>query len=71
MRQVIVNEATAHETQDFLHKRLQAIKNQRSSGDNEDLALVIGELENKLRESPLPSGSDLLLEKTAAASLLL
>lgn len=31
------------DTQEFIHKRLQAIKNQRTSGDNEDLALVIGE----------------------------
>lgn len=30
------------ETSEFIHKRLQAIKNQRTSGDNEDLALVIG-----------------------------
>lgn len=42
MNLVIVNETTSHETEQFLSKRLQAIKNQRSSGDNEDLALVIG-----------------------------
>jgi phospholipid-transporting ATPase len=40
--QVVVNEETAHETEQFLNKRLQAIKNQRTSGDNEDLALIIG-----------------------------
>lgn len=40
--QVIVNEETAHETEDFLTKRLNAIKSQRNSGDQEDLALVIG-----------------------------
>ncbi|KAI0799980.1 phospholipid-translocating P-type ATPase [Fomes fomentarius] len=41
MNLVIVNEETAHETQDFLTKRLDALKNQRSTGDQEDLALVI------------------------------
>ena len=40
--QVIVNEETAHETQDFIRKRLSALKSQRSTGDQEDLALVIG-----------------------------
>lgn len=39
---MIVNEETAHETEDFLTKRLNAIKSQRNSGDQEDLALVIG-----------------------------
>ena len=39
---VIVNEGNAHDTQDFLTKRLSAIKNQRSTGELEDLALVIG-----------------------------
>lgn len=39
---VIVNEENAHDTQDFLTKRLSAIKNQRSTGELEDLALVIG-----------------------------
>jgi phospholipid-transporting ATPase len=37
-----VNEETAHGTQEFLNKRLSAIKNQRSTGELEDLALVIG-----------------------------
>ncbi len=37
-----MNEETAHETQDFITKRLSALKNQRSAGDQEDLALVIG-----------------------------
>lgn len=43
--QVIVNEETAHGTEEFLSKRLAAIKNQRSTGDLEleDLALVIGD----------------------------
>ncbi|KAI0645334.1 phospholipid-translocating P-type ATPase [Trametes meyenii] len=41
MNLVIVNEETAHETEDFLTKRLSAIKNQRNTGDQEDLALVI------------------------------
>lgn len=40
--QVIVNEENAHDTQEFITKRLSAIKNQRSSGELEDLALVIG-----------------------------
>lgn len=40
--QVTVNEETAHDTQEFLNKRLSAIKNQRSTGELEDLALVIG-----------------------------
>lgn len=41
---MIVNEETAHGTEEFLSKRLAAIKNQRSTGDLEleDLALVIG-----------------------------
>jgi hypothetical protein len=39
---VIVNEENAHDTQEFLTKRLSAIKNQRSTGELEDLALVIG-----------------------------
>lgn len=41
MNMVIVNEENAHDTQDFLTKRLSAIKNQRSTGELEDLALVI------------------------------
>ncbi|KAI0656709.1 phospholipid-translocating P-type ATPase [Cubamyces menziesii] len=41
MNLVIVNEETAHGTEEFLTKRLNAIKNQRNSGDQEDLALII------------------------------
>ncbi|KAH0831015.1 Ca-transporting ATPase [Lanmaoa asiatica] len=41
MNLVIVNEVTAHETAEFISKRLNAIKNQRSSGEQEDLALII------------------------------
>ncbi|KAJ7350407.1 calcium transporting ATPase [Mycena albidolilacea] len=41
MNLVIVNEETAHDTQQFLAKRLSAIKSQRSTGELEDLALVI------------------------------
>ncbi|KAF8160853.1 calcium transporting ATPase [Crassisporium funariophilum] len=41
MNMVIVNEENAHDTQEFLTKRLSAIKNQRSSGELEDLALII------------------------------
>ena len=40
--QVIVNEENAHDTGEFLDKRLSAIRNQRNSGDVEDLALIIG-----------------------------
>lgn len=40
--QVIVNEDNAHATKEFLTKRLIAIKNQRKSGEQEDLALIIG-----------------------------
>ena len=39
---VIVNEENAHNTKEFLTKRLTAIKNQRTSGELEDLALIIG-----------------------------
>ncbi|KAJ7782793.1 Ca-transporting ATPase [Mycena metata] len=41
MNLVIVNEQTSHDTQQFLAKRLSAIKSQRSTGELEDLALVI------------------------------
>ncbi|EGO00863.1 hypothetical protein SERLA73DRAFT_167084 [Serpula lacrymans var. lacrymans S7.3] len=41
MNLVIINEENAHDTQDFINKRLSAIKNQRSTGELEDLALVI------------------------------
>ncbi|KAJ7928501.1 aminophospholipid-transporting P-type ATPase [Mycena leptocephala] len=40
--QVIVNEDNANDTQQFISKRLSAIKSQRSTGELEDLALVIG-----------------------------
>ncbi|GAA5974373.1 hypothetical protein JCM11641_005241 [Rhodosporidiobolus odoratus] len=39
--QVIVNEENAHDTRDFLIKRLEAVKNSRTAGDFEELALVI------------------------------
>lgn len=38
-----MNEENAHDTQDFINKRLAAVKNQRSTGEMEDLALIIGE----------------------------
>ncbi|KAJ3570909.1 hypothetical protein NP233_g4104 [Leucocoprinus birnbaumii] len=41
MNLVIVNEDSAQDTQEFLEKRLSAIKNQRNTGDVEDLALII------------------------------
>ncbi|KAI6112036.1 Ca-transporting ATPase [Pisolithus croceorrhizus] len=41
MNLVIVNEETSHDTSEFISKRLSAIKNQRSTGELEDLALII------------------------------
>jgi phospholipid-transporting ATPase len=40
--QVIVNEDNAHDTKDNIERRLTAVKSQRSSGELEDLALIIG-----------------------------
>ena len=40
--QVIVNEANMHDTKDTIERRLTAVKSQRSSGELEDLALIIG-----------------------------
>ncbi|KIK92679.1 hypothetical protein PAXRUDRAFT_829729 [Paxillus rubicundulus Ve08.2h10] len=41
MNLVIINEETTHDTAEFISRRLTAIKNQRSSGEQEHLALVI------------------------------
>ncbi|GAA6019012.1 hypothetical protein JCM10207_006287 [Rhodosporidiobolus poonsookiae] len=41
MSLVIVNEDNAHDTRDFISKRLEAVKNSRNAGDFEELALVI------------------------------
>ncbi|CAA7261647.1 unnamed protein product [Cyclocybe aegerita] len=41
MNLVIVNEENARDTEEFLTKRLSAIKSQRSTGELEDLALII------------------------------
>lgn len=41
MNLVIINEETAEATNDFITRRLTAIKNQRSTGELEDLALII------------------------------
>ncbi|KAF6760166.1 calcium transporting ATPase [Ephemerocybe angulata] len=41
MNLVIINEENAQDTAEFITKRLSAIKNQRSTGELEDLALVI------------------------------
>ncbi|KAG8901247.1 hypothetical protein FRB99_005456 [Tulasnella sp. 403] len=41
MNLVIVNEENAHDTKEFISKRLIAIKNQRKTGEQEDLALII------------------------------
>jgi hypothetical protein len=55
--QVIVNEENAHDTKDFIEKRLAAIKSQRSSGEIEDLALIIGPcLHSLLSEGNAHSG---------------
>jgi phospholipid-transporting ATPase len=40
--QVIVNEGTMHDTKGCIERRLIAVKSQRSSGELEDLALIIG-----------------------------
>jgi phospholipid-transporting ATPase len=40
--QVVVNEENAHDTKDNIERRLTAVKSQRSSGELEDLALIIG-----------------------------
>lgn len=40
--QVIVNEDSAALTEEFLTRRLNAIKSQKNTGEQEDLALVIG-----------------------------
>ena len=42
MNLVIVNENTMLDTKDTLERRLSAIKSQRSTGELEDLALIIG-----------------------------
>lgn len=47
MNLVIINTESASETNDLLSKRLFAIKNQRLGGDVEELALVIGALNNQ------------------------
>lgn len=76
MNLVIVNEETAHETQQFISKRLQAIKNQRSTGELEDLALIIGECsEVEYRSCVLTRPSDgksltFALEKEISKSFL-
>ncbi|TFY79586.1 hypothetical protein EWM64_g4423 [Hericium alpestre] len=41
MNLVIINEETLHDTKEYLDRRLTAIKNQRSTGELEDLALII------------------------------
>ncbi|GAA5877115.1 hypothetical protein JCM8547_008961 [Rhodosporidiobolus lusitaniae] len=41
MSLVIVNEDNAHDTADFITKRLEAVKNSRNAGDFEELALII------------------------------
>ncbi|GAA5828011.1 hypothetical protein JCM11251_005690 [Rhodosporidiobolus azoricus] len=41
MSLVIVNEDNAHDTHEFITKRLEAVKNSRNAGDFEELALII------------------------------
>ncbi|EPQ26729.1 uncharacterized protein PFL1_05708 [Pseudozyma flocculosa PF-1] len=41
MNLVIINEETQHDTHEFLTKKLAAIKNQRTAGEQEELALII------------------------------
>ncbi|KAE8224390.1 hypothetical protein CF319_g2705 [Tilletia indica] len=41
MNLVIVNEETSQDTANFLRKKLEAIKSQRSAGEQEELALII------------------------------
>jgi IS1 family transposase len=41
-KKVIVNETNARDTQEIMTKRLTAIKNQQSTGELEDLALIVG-----------------------------
>jgi phospholipid-transporting ATPase len=43
--QVIVNESNMHDTKDTIERRLTAVKSQRSSGELEDLALIIGDVD--------------------------
>ncbi|KAG6889115.1 hypothetical protein C0995_003684 [Termitomyces sp. Mi166 len=62
---IIVNEETARETEQFLTKRLDAIKNQRNSGELEDLALIIG------RVSPLQKALVVKLVKKNQKAILL
>ena len=39
---MVVSEKTAHETAEFISRRLSAIRSQRSSGKLKDLALITG-----------------------------
>ncbi|KAF8309112.1 Ca-transporting ATPase [Clavulina sp. PMI_390] len=56
MNLVIVNEENAHDTAEFITKRLNAIKSQRNSGELEDLALIIdGKSLTFALEKPLSS----------------
>lgn len=48
-----MNEENALDTRDFLTKRLEAVKNSRSAGDFEELALVIGETGLRFARSSL------------------
>jgi phospholipid-transporting ATPase len=72
---VIINEENAQETKDFITKRLTAIKNQRKSGELEDLALIIGKSAHNLRIRGLRADLDgksltFALEKDIAKTFL-
>jgi phospholipid-transporting ATPase len=53
MNLVTINEETAQATEDFITKRLTAVKSQRSTGEQEDLALIIGMRASLLKLSEL------------------
>ena len=53
-----MNEDNAHSTKEFINKRLAAIKNQRKTGEQEDLALVIGALHSIQCMTPLNMSTD-------------
>jgi hypothetical protein len=51
--QVIVNEGTMHDTKQSIERRLIAVKSQRSSGELEDLALIIGTVLHNQSHMPM------------------
>jgi phospholipid-transporting ATPase len=57
MNLVIVNEESAHDTAEFISKRLSALRNQTSSGEQEELALIIGARPCFVSRSKRPHGT--------------